>query len=128
MLNIENKGNITFINYKQILFSLPAQLIAIVLVSLAFGDFVPEILKAFFLSISLSIKSVLIFILPFIIFSFAFYSFDNGFGWVNTNQTIVQDNINNKIVFNSKPEINPKTNLQNGRAYMQQVFKQYLAY
>lgn len=48
MLNIENKGNITFINYKQILFSLPAQLIAIVLVSLAFGDFVPEILKAFF--------------------------------------------------------------------------------
>ena len=59
---------------------------------------------------------------------FAFYSFDNGFGWVNTNQTIVQDNINNKIVYNSKPEINPETNLQKGRAYMQQVFKQYLAY
>jgi hypothetical protein len=59
---------------------------------------------------------------------FAFYSFDNGFGWVNSNQTVVQDNINNKIIFNSKPEINPETNLQKGRAYMQQVFKQYLAY
>ena len=75
LLNIKNKGDIPFKNYKQILFSLPAQLIAIVLVSLVFGDFVPEVLKAFFLSISLSIKSALVFILPFIIFSFAFYSF-----------------------------------------------------
>jgi Na+/H+-dicarboxylate symporter len=75
MLNIKNKGNITFINYKQILFSLPSQLIAIVIISFVFGDFVPEVLKAFFLSISLSIKSMLIFILPFIIFSFSFYSF-----------------------------------------------------
>ncbi len=75
MLNIKNKGNITFINYKQILFSLPSQLIAIVIISFAFGNFVPEVVKAFFLSISLSIKNMLIFILPFIIFSFSFYSF-----------------------------------------------------
>nr|WP_316355257.1 cation:dicarboxylase symporter family transporter [Candidatus Trichorickettsia mobilis] len=42
---------------------------------LIFGNFIPETLKALFLSVSLSIKSILLFILPIIIFSFAFYSF-----------------------------------------------------
>lgn len=59
---------------------------------------------------------------------FAFYSYDNGFGWVNPAQTIVQDNINKQIIFNSQPNLNSEENLRKGQSYMQKVFEQYLAY
>jgi phosphoglycerol transferase MdoB-like AlkP superfamily enzyme len=59
---------------------------------------------------------------------FAFYSYDNGFGWVNPAQTIVQDNINKQIIFNSQPKLNSEENLRKGQSYMQKVFEEYLAY
>ena len=49
-------------------------LLAVIILPLIFGNFIPEIVKAFFYSLSISIKVILIFVLPFIIFSFIFSS------------------------------------------------------
>lgn len=53
---------------------LPLQLLTIVLFVLFLGDSVPLGLKSFFYALSLSLKEVLLFALPFIIFSFLFSS------------------------------------------------------
>lgn len=53
---------------------LPVQLLGLVLVVLFLGDSVPLGLKSFFYALSLSFKEVLLFVLPFIIFSFLFSS------------------------------------------------------
>ena len=60
---------------KNLLFSLPAQLIMIIILGSCFGAGIPEYVKANFLGFSLSVKAILVFVLPFIIFSFVF----NGF-------------------------------------------------
>lgn len=56
---------------------LPFILFAVLLIPLFLGQYVPTELKAFAYSISLSMKSVLVFILPFIIFSFVFSAIIN---------------------------------------------------
>jgi Na+/H+-dicarboxylate symporter len=55
-------------------FKLPLYLIAILILSLLFGNFLPTILKAVIYTISLFLKEILIFILPFMVFSFIFHS------------------------------------------------------
>lgn len=60
---------------KNLLFSLPAQLIMIIILGSCFGAGIPEYVKANFLGFSLLVKAILVFVLPFIIFSFVF----NGF-------------------------------------------------
>lgn len=52
--------------------SLPVQLLVILLVALFCGDLIPTVFKSFAYSISLTIKSCLIFIIPIIIFSYIF--------------------------------------------------------
>lgn len=52
--------------------SLPLQLIIIVLVCLFFGKYIPQEAKSFFYGLSLSLKDILMFFLPFIIFSYLF--------------------------------------------------------
>lgn len=47
-----------------------------------FGQLLPEHIKSLFLAISITIKGFLIFVLPFIVFSFAFYSFSQLKGGV----------------------------------------------
>ena len=51
-------------------FQLPLALFFILIAIYLFGDFLPIVIKELFLSISLILKSILLFILPFIIFSF----------------------------------------------------------
>jgi Na+/H+-dicarboxylate symporter len=51
-------------------FQLPLALFFILVAIYLFGDFLPIVIKELFLSISLILKSILLFILPFIIFSF----------------------------------------------------------
>lgn len=55
-------------------FKLPIILALILLVPILFGKFVPENTKVFLYAMSLSMKSILLFVLPFIIFSFIFSS------------------------------------------------------
>lgn len=62
-------------NFKKIL--LPFILLLILIIPLFVGPYVPEIVKAFLYSISLSMKEVLLFLLPIIIFSFLFSSLLN---------------------------------------------------
>lgn len=61
--------------------NLPIQLVLIILLTALFGDYLPTSLKQFFLTISSVIKEVLIFVLPFVIFSYLFsclLSFQSG--------------------------------------------------
>ncbi len=61
---------------------------------------------------------------------FAFYSFDNGFGWVEAQQTLTVDNVNREISSTLKDlpdSLNQKIS-KKGKAYMQKVFTEYLAY
>jgi Na+/H+-dicarboxylate symporter len=53
---------------------LPITLLCILLAPLLLGDLVPVEVKSFFLAISLSIKAVIIVLIPFIVFSFLFHS------------------------------------------------------
>lgn len=59
---------------------------------------------------------------------FAFYTFDNGFGWVSPQQRIVFDNPSQKIIFHEKEgadKINDSLALY-GKAYLQKVFEEFL--
>ena len=62
--------------------------------------------------------------------SFSFFNWDNGFGFATENQIISFDNVGKKIILR-KNSPNAKIDnelLKNGKAYMQEVFQQYLDY
>jgi len=54
--------------------NLTVQLILVLLTAFFAGPYIPTLYKSFFLSVSLSLKAILLFVLPFIIFSCLFYS------------------------------------------------------
>lgn len=60
---------------------------------------------------------------------FAFFNWDNGFGVVNSQQILSFDNTGKKVIF-KKSQATPQDEdlLRYGKAYMQQVFQQYLDY
>lgn len=61
---------------------------------------------------------------------FAFYSYDNGFGWVEYPHTLSFDNVSRQIT-SADAGISDSTRLRmenQGKAYMQRVFETYLAY
>lgn len=61
--------------------NLPIQLVLIILLTALFGDYLPIPVKQLFLTISSIIKEILIFVLPFVIFSYLFsclLSFQSG--------------------------------------------------
>lgn len=60
--------------------------------------------------------------------SFAFYTYDNGLGWVDDFNRYTMDNITKELT--SRRNYSKKTDEQmmNGKAYMQLVFTEYLAY
>lgn len=62
---------------KKFRFSLPIKLFLIIIIAFLFGNFLPEFLKAFFLTASLLIKSLLLFFLPIIVFLLVFSSFSH---------------------------------------------------
>jgi len=61
--------------------------------------------------------------------SFAFFDWDNGFGFITPEQSISFDNIGKEVIFTKYPNapkaVNDK-NLQYGKAYLQQVFQEYV--
>jgi phosphoglycerol transferase MdoB-like AlkP superfamily enzyme len=56
---------------------------------------------------------------------FAFYSYDNGFGWVDKQHTFTFDNVAKKVTSNTDTTIQ---SFDEGKAYMQVVFEKYLSY
>ena len=61
---------------------------------------------------------------------FAFFNWDNGFGFANNEQIVSFDNIGKNIILRkNQSSANVDSILSsNGKAYMQEVFRQYLEY
>lgn len=62
---------------------------------------------------------------------FGFYSWDNGFGYVDAEKSVSYDPIGNKIIFNvpkNLSEKNKKEALNHAKAMMQSVYKDFLNY
>ena len=58
---------------------------------------------------------------------FSFYNWDNGFGFATPQQVISFDNIGKRIIYKQKAA--PTDNeLRFGKAYMQEVYQEYLDY
>lgn len=59
---------------------------------------------------------------------FAFYTYDNGIGWVDEKQWLTMDNVTKNITSKGGDSTLEQKRLTLGKAYMQQVFAKYLAY
>lgn len=59
---------------------------------------------------------------------FAFYSFDNGIGWIDNENAIAIDNVTRNIISKKNDNINDELKRKTAQAYMQKVFKTYLNY
>ncbi len=59
---------------------------------------------------------------------FAFYSYDNGIGWVDNDNIINVDNIRKEIIYQKLESSNLDQKKKVAQAYMQRVFKTYLNY
>ncbi|MXV52214.1 sulfatase-like hydrolase/transferase [Pedobacter sp. HMF7647] len=62
---------------------------------------------------------------------FAFYNWDNGFGFATATQTISFDNVGKRVSFVKNRQISPTIDdqiVQTGKAFMQKVFQEYLDY
>ncbi len=61
---------------------------------------------------------------------FAFFDWDNGFGFMTPEQAISFDNIGKTVIFTRYPKAPKATgdkNLAYGKAYLQQVFTEYMS-
>jgi len=59
---------------------------------------------------------------------FAFYTYDNGIGWVDQHQKFTMDNVTRNITSKEGDSTLELQRIKLGKAYMQKVFEQYLAY
>ncbi|SEN52786.1 Phosphoglycerol transferase MdoB [Mucilaginibacter gossypiicola] len=62
---------------------------------------------------------------------FAFFDWDNGFGFMQPGQAVSYDNAGRTMIYNSKRNADEKTTeaaLAYGKAYLQQVFTEYMSY
>ena len=59
---------------------------------------------------------------------FAFYSFDNGIGWVDDQLIINVDNVSRNIIYQSDSSLATDNKKKIAQAYMQKVFKTYMNY
>ena len=55
---------------------------------------------------------------------FAFFSWDNGLGFINANQCITFDNIGKTVLYQTNPNV--KTNLNFGKSYLQTAYQQFI--
>lgn len=63
--------------------------------------------------------------------SFSFFTWDDGFGVVNPEQSLTFDNIGKKIIFLKNPNVQDSINQELetiGRSYLQETYRQYLNY
>lgn len=61
--------------------------------------------------------------------SFAFFDWDNGFGFMSPEQSVSYDNIGQTMIYTQYPHASNAVNekyLQYGKAYLQQVFTEYV--
>jgi len=60
--------------------------------------------------------------------SFAFFSWDNGMGFIDQQQCVTFDNVGKMILFNSNAEDKAKTlqTLDHAKAYLQNVYRQFI--
>lgn len=58
---------------------------------------------------------------------FAFYTFDDGFGWLTPGDTIIYDNRAQQLLHNNGA-INTNSRLTSGKAYMQMLYDAFLKY
>lgn len=56
----------------------------------------------------------------------AFYSFDNGFGWITDQGQVVYDYDLKQVLVSSGPAPEVQQMLNHGKAYLQEVFEEYL--
>ncbi len=61
---------------------------------------------------------------------FAFYTFDNGFGWVTNTDAFAYDERAKQIIYDSKKSLSDadSVSLQTGKAYLQSMIGDYLKY
>ncbi len=59
---------------------------------------------------------------------FAFYTYDNGIGWIDDQEKITMDNVTQNITSREGDSTNEAKRVLTGKAYMQRVFGQYLSY
>lgn len=59
---------------------------------------------------------------------FAFYSYDNGIGWIDEENIINVDNVRKEIIYQKSNNVNTIQKKKVAQAYMQSVFKTYLNY
>lgn len=62
---------------------------------------------------------------------FAFFDWDNGFGFMMPKQAVSYDNSGRRVIYISNKNTDQKTTdetLQYGKAFLQQVFTEYMAY
>lgn len=59
---------------------------------------------------------------------FAYFSWDNGFGFIENDHAITFDNVGKSVLYNSKPEDATTTNqiLNSGKAYLQSAYQQFI--
>lgn len=60
--------------------------------------------------------------------NFAFYTYDNGIGWVDLQASFTMDNVNQNITSRSNDSTLMERKIKTGKAYMQRVFSEYLSY
>lgn len=63
--------------------------------------------------------------------SFAFFDWDNGFGFMLPEQSVSFDNIGKSVIYTKNPKANKALTekaLLYGKAYLQQVFTEYMTY
>ncbi|WP_343534523.1 LTA synthase family protein [Pedobacter sp.] len=60
--------------------------------------------------------------------NFAYFSWDNGFGFIENGHAVTFDNVGKSVLYNSKPEDAQQTNklLNSGKAYLQTVYQQFI--
>lgn len=59
---------------------------------------------------------------------FAFYTYDNGIGWIDEDNIINVDNVRKTIIYQKSESLNIEQKKKIAQAYMQSVFKTYLTY
>jgi phosphoglycerol transferase MdoB-like AlkP superfamily enzyme len=60
---------------------------------------------------------------------YAFYSFDDGFGWINTHQDLVYDHKLKQVIFLKNDSVSENENmkyLNQGKSYLQALIDEYI--
>lgn len=59
---------------------------------------------------------------------FAYFSWDNGFGFIENGHTVTFDNVGKSVLYNNKPQDTAQSNknIENGKSYIQSVYQQFI--